>query len=178
MRLWNGRDAPVTGGHQGEGKGRWLLSSPSLTALPRVLDASLCWDDRLLQSFRQELLAGLITKDELFLELRKTKKLLHYAQEANLASLAKTAFALQCLSGTPFPTGNPTCPSPPVIWLEWDQGYLHVACFLGKRAGIDFSQHDSHGLPFCEVIGTVLCPQQGDLNNQPQYLQPEVLKMA
>lgn len=54
------------GSHQGEGKERWPFSSPSLTALPQVLDTSLCL-------LRQELLAGLVTKGKLYLGLSNTK---------------------------------------------------------------------------------------------------------
>lgn len=34
------------------------------------------------------------------------------------------------------------------------------------------------GLSFCEITGLKLYPEQGGLNNQPPYLQPDVLGMA
>lgn len=111
MHLWHGRDAPVPGGHQGEGKDR-RLSLPLHWLLPPALQAS-NWLLRWQAS--PVLQAGLITRAELFLELSKTKTLLSLCPGGKSCFSHSNAFAFLCLPGTPSPTGNPTCPLPPAF---------------------------------------------------------------
>ena len=83
-----------------------------LHCLRRWLPLSVCRDDRLLQLSRQELLADLITKGELFWGPNKTKTLLSLCPGGNSCFSTKTAFALLTLPGSPSPKGNPTYPTP------------------------------------------------------------------
>lgn len=165
--IWKWQRFTVTGGHQGEGKKRWLFSSSSLTVLPQALDASLCLPrGQALPVFRQELLAGLITKGKLFGRLSKTKTSLSLCPggKSCLSHLAPFAvLSLLGTSSTPSPIGNSTYPLVPSCWTRVGSSAFSCSLPFGLERHLC-------GLLFCGVTGTVLCPEQRGLNNQPLYL--------
>lgn len=165
--IWKWQRFTITGGHQGEEKKRWLFSSSSWpSCLRHWMPPSVCLEDRLFQSSGRNCWQVWSQRASCLGDSARQRHSSHCAQEANLACHTNAPFALLSLLGTsstPSPTGNSTCPLVPSCWTRVGSSVFSRSLPFGL-------QHHLCGLLFCGVTGTVLCPEQRGLNNQPLYL--------